>query len=162
VGHLARRSGLTTKALRHYDRIGLLLPASSIAVLATGAIAPIRCRRPGWSSCCAPLDLPLGPVRTALPAWDSGAGAPGLRIVREHRRRLDARVTRLRDALHRIDHLIAEGIEGTMTDLDGHAGAATTRSPPGAGTVTNEKLLASQLFNEVWRLMEQDVRTTDD
>src|SRR5262249_2847800 len=54
VGHLARRSGLTTKALRHYDRIGLLLPASSIAVLATGAIAPIRCRRPGWSTCCAP------------------------------------------------------------------------------------------------------------
>src|SRR5262249_22132146 len=80
----------------------------------------------------------------------------------ERRRRLDARVTRLRGALHRIDHLIAEGIEGTMTDLDGHAGAATTRSPPGAGSVTNEKLLASQLFNEVWRLMEQDVRTTDD
>jgi DNA-binding transcriptional MerR regulator len=28
VGHIARRSGLTTKALRHYDRIGLLPPAA--------------------------------------------------------------------------------------------------------------------------------------
>jgi hypothetical protein len=30
------------------------------------------------------------------------------------RRRLDARITRLCGALHRIDHLLAEGIEATM------------------------------------------------
>ena len=28
IGRMARRSGLTVKALRHYDRIGLLVPAT--------------------------------------------------------------------------------------------------------------------------------------
>ena len=162
VGHMARRSGLTTKALRHYDRIGLLPPAyvdrgTGYRRYRTDQVGQARLVQLLRS-----LDLPLDQVRAAVAAWNSGDGAAVLRIVREHRRRLDARVTRMRGALHRIDHLLAEGIEATMTDLDGHSAAATAKSPPGAGSVTNEKLLASQLFNEVWRLMEQDVRTRDD
>jgi hypothetical protein len=40
--------------------------------------------------------------------------------------------------------------------------AATTKSPPGTGCVTDVQLLASQLFNETWRLMEQEGRTRED
>jgi len=39
---------------------------------------------------------------------------------------------------------------------------ATTKSAPGTGSVTDEKLLAAQLFNETWRLIEQQDRTRDD
>jgi hypothetical protein len=41
-------------------------------------------------------------------------------------------------------------------------GMATTKSPPGTGSVTDVKLLAAQLFNDTWRLMERADRTRDD
>ena len=40
--------------------------------------------------------------------------------------------------------------------------SATAKSAPGTGSVTDERLLAAQLFNETWRLMEQENRTTED
>ena len=42
------------------------------------------------------------------------------------------------------------------------ANSATAKSAPGTGSVTNERLLAGQLFNETWRLMEQEHRTIGD
>src|SRR5579872_3500148 len=42
------------------------------------------------------------------------------------------------------------------------ANSATAKSTPGTGSVTDERLLAAQLFNETWRLMEQDNRTIED
>jgi hypothetical protein len=42
------------------------------------------------------------------------------------------------------------------------ANSATAKSAPGTGSVTNERLLAAQLFNETWRLMEQENRTVAD
>jgi hypothetical protein len=41
-------------------------------------------------------------------------------------------------------------------------GTATTKSPPGTGSVTDPRLLAAQLFNETWRLMEQEGRSQAD
>jgi len=38
----------------------------------------------------------------------------------------------------------------------------SAKSTPGSGSVTDERLLAAQLFNETWRLMDQQDRTTDD
>jgi len=40
--------------------------------------------------------------------------------------------------------------------------AVSTQSPPGTGSVTNEKLLAGQLFNQTWRLLDQQGRTRAD
>ena len=42
------------------------------------------------------------------------------------------------------------------------ANSATAKSAPGTGSVTDERLLAAQLFNETWRLMEQEGRTRAD
>lgn len=39
---------------------------------------------------------------------------------------------------------------------------ATALSPPGTGTVTDVRMLAAQLFNETWRLMELQERTRED
>src|SRR5581483_4843064 len=35
-------------------------------------------------------------------------------------------------------------------------------SSPGTGTVTDERMLAAQLFNETWRLLEMEQRTRED
>lgn len=40
--------------------------------------------------------------------------------------------------------------------------AVTSKSAPGTGSVSDERLLAAQLFNQTWRLMEQQHRTVDD
>ncbi|HET9968989.1 MAG TPA: MerR family transcriptional regulator [Streptosporangiaceae bacterium] len=162
VGLMARRSGLTVKALRHYDRTGLLRPAAADG--ATGyrlyrgdQVAEARLVRLLRS-----LDLPLDQVRVAVAAWKDGDDAAVERLVGEHRRQLDARVTRLRGALHRIDHLLAEGLQAAMTQTDPDDATPTTKSPPGTGSVTDARLLAAQLFNETWRLLELENRSRDD
>jgi len=162
VGLMARRSGLTVKALRHYDRTGLLRPAAVDG--ATGyrlyrgdQVAEARLVRLLRS-----LDLPLGQVRVAVAAWKDGDDAAVERLVGEHRRQLDARVTRLRGALHRIDHLLAEGLQAAMTQTDPDDATPTTKSPPGTCSVTDARLLAAQLFNETWRLLELENRSRDD
>jgi tetratricopeptide (TPR) repeat protein len=45
---------------------------------------------------------------------------------------------------------------------DAPSGAATTKSAPGTGSVTDARLLAAQLFNETWRLMELQGRGRQD
>ena len=162
VGVVARRSGLTVKALRYYDRVGLLRPAG-VGVgtgyrLYTGSqIAQAR-----LVALLRSLDLPLDQVRAALTAWRDADSAAVADIVREHRKRLDARVTRLRGALHRIDHLLMEGLDAAMSEVNQAEQTASSKSAPGTGSVTDSRLLAAQLFNETWRLLEQEGRTRQD
>ena len=46
----------------------------------------------------------------------------------------------------------------TVSDMD----TASASSAPGTGSVTDVKLLAAQLFNETWRLLELDGRSEHD
>ena len=55
--------------------------------------------------------------------------------------------------------MLAEGIDAAMSDQDPPAGTATAQSAPGTGSVSDQHLLAAQLFNETWRLMEQEGRS---
>jgi DNA-binding transcriptional MerR regulator len=160
VGLVAGQSGLTPKALRHYDRIGLLRPAhvdhgTGYRLYRSDQVAEARLVHLLRS-----LDLPLDQVRLAVAAWKRGDAAVIGEVVRQHRGRLDARVTRLRGALHRIDHLLTEGIDTTMSELN--AATGTTKSPPGTSSVSDVKLLAAQLFNETWRLMDREDRSQED
>lgn len=162
VGLMARRSGLTAKALRHYDRVNLLRP-----VLVDGATGYRLYRGDQLAEArlvhlLRSLDLPLDQVRTAVAAWKNDDIVTVRDVITRHQRHLDARLTRLRGAMHRIDHLLSEGLEGLMSELDTQAGIATTKSTPGTGSVTDVKLLAAQLFNETWRLMEQEGRARQD
>jgi DNA-binding transcriptional MerR regulator len=152
IGQLARRAGLTTKALRHYHRLGLLVPSevhpvhghrfySASAVRTARLIAGLRS-----------VDVPLVAVRECLEA-----GPDQQTVVRDvllrHRQRLDARVTRLRGDLHRLDHLLSEG-EPLM--------ALTQTQDTPVQPSADERRLAVDLFNGVWRLLEQEDRTTLD
>jgi hypothetical protein len=49
-----------------------------------------------------------------------------------------------------------------MTDQDTTAAPATSSSSPGTGTVSDERMLAGQLFNETWRLAEREDRSEED
>jgi DNA-binding transcriptional MerR regulator len=206
VGLMSRRSGLTAKALRHYDRVGLLRPAAVDATTGYRRYHPNQIAEAQLVQLLRSLDLPIEQVRIGIDAWKQGDQPTIERLLTAHRRRLDARVTRLRGALHRIDHLLKEGLAQAMSETEqapptnsatstiptaptpistpapATAATAPTSAPtsaqtptpesdpspptamsaPGTGTITNERMLAAQLFNEAWRLMEQENRTTPD
>lgn len=162
VGHVARRSGLTTKALRHYDRVKLLRPAAVDAKTGYRLYRSDQVVEAQLVHLLRAVDLPLDQVRSAVAAWKRGDTEAVSTVIRQHRRHLDARVTRLRGAMHRIDHLLADGIEALMSEDDTSTVTATTKSPPGTGSVSDVKLLAAQLFNDAWRLLEQEQRTQQD
>jgi DNA-binding transcriptional MerR regulator len=162
VGLVARRSGLTTKALRHYDRVKLLRPAAVDSATGYRLYRGDQVAEARLVHLLRSLDLPLEQVRPAVTAWRAGDAAAVDEVIRRHRRHLDARVTRLRGALHRIDHLLSEGLATAMAELDSSSGTATTKSPPGTGSVSDARLLAAQLFNQTWQLLEREGRTRDD
>jgi DNA-binding transcriptional MerR regulator len=141
VGQLARRAGLTAKALRHYDRIGLFTPAwidgagyrwyTADQLDVARLIARLRS-----------VDVPLDDVRRAL------TDPPSVRdILQAHERRIEARLTRLRGDQHEITHLLTD-----------QGGPAMNDEPE----ILDHRRLAASLFNGVWQLMETEDRTSAD
>jgi DNA-binding transcriptional MerR regulator len=111
IGRFARVSGLTVKALRHYDDIGLLRPAHVddstgyryyALAQARGAEAIRRLRR---------LDVPLEDVAELLHA-DAGTVHERLAV---HRARLEGRAVETQRILAELDRLI-DGKEGLVPD----------------------------------------------
>jgi len=147
VGEVARRAGLTTKALRHYDRLGLLSPArvsddgyrwyAEEQVEVARYIARLRS-----------LDVPLDVVRACLDGADEHDVR---RLLAGHRAALLARDDRIRRSLHAIDHL-----------LNHEGGTIMALNDTPAETVTDERALAVQLFNSTWSLLEQESRTPEE
>ena len=149
VGQLARRVGLSAKALRHYDRVGLLAPAlvepgTGYRFYGPGQVAHARLVQVLRS-----VDVPLEQVRACLAASDDEAAIREVLI--RHRRRLQARLDRVRGELHRTDHLIEDGVATLMTDQD-------TKQD----TTGDERQLAVDLFNGVWRLLEKEDRSVEE
>jgi DNA-binding transcriptional MerR regulator len=147
VGQVARRTSLTTKALRHYDRLSLLVPAavsedgyrwySEEQVGLAFMIARLRA-----------LDVPLDAVRAVLAGGDDNKLQ---RVLTAHRAVLQARDDRIRRALHSLDHLINDS-----------RGIAVALKDTAAQTVGNERELAAQLFNDTWALLQMESRTPED
>ena len=144
IGELARAVGLTTRALRHYDALGLLTPAHTdpddgyrfydeAQVATARLVARLRS-----------LDVPLAAVRAVV----AGTSEPDVRrLLGDHRAALQARDDRIRRSLHALDHLLNDERGITM---------ALTEGP--APTVTDERGLAVRLFNDVWTLLEKEQR----
>ncbi|GAB1640517.1 MerR family transcriptional regulator [Krasilnikovia sp. MM14-A1259] len=143
VGQVARRAGLTTRALRHYDRVGLLRPRVD-PDNGYRRYAPEQVALARLIGALRAADVPLEQVRACLAAPDDAR----LRrqVLLAHRTRLRARLDRLRGELHRTEHLLEEGI----TDM------------PENTTISDERQLAVDLFNGVWRLLEREDRTVED
>lgn len=150
IGQFARASGLTAKALRYYDSVGLLHPA----VVESGS-GYRRYRASQVSDAqlirkLRDLELPIVEVRKLLDLRASGSEAMN-DALRAHRGRLEARFVRLQRQLHDLDHLIKEKGWHEMK-----------LKRPETEAVLDDAVrreLAATLFNRVWTLLEQESRT---
>jgi DNA-binding transcriptional MerR regulator len=145
IGRFARLTGLTVKALRHYDAVGLLRPASVDPQTRHRRYAADQLDRGVRIGRLRALDLPLEQVAAVLDAPDGGRAR-----LAAYRRDVEARLARDQRILHRLSHLMEED---EMT----HTETAPAGLPP-----EEERRLAAELFNEVWELLERTGRTEAD
>jgi DNA-binding transcriptional MerR regulator len=140
IGAFSRLTGLTPKALRHYDAVGLLRPAGVEAngyrvydreqVDAGRTIRRLR-----------DLDVPLEDIRVVL---DDPAQAS--KQLAAYAREVEADLFRRQRNLHRLRNL---------TDTHEEASMATTDRTTGAELAPDEeRRLAADLFNHTWELLE--------
>jgi DNA-binding transcriptional MerR regulator len=147
IGQFARLSGLTTRALRHYDKLGVLRPAEvdddngyrryDAAQLETAR--QIRVLRE--------LEVPLDEVRRIVADPDSADAA---RRIAAHRARVEARLTELRTAYYFLGKL-AGGQE--IEDVMPIRPASVSLEP------ALQRKTAADLFNYTWTLLEKPDRT---
>jgi DNA-binding transcriptional MerR regulator len=106
IGRFARVSGLTVKALRHYDEIGLLRPARVDESSGYRYYSLAQARRAEAIRRLRTLEVPLDEIRDLLEADESAL----LEQLVVHRARLEGRAVELRRVLEELDRLI-EGKE---------------------------------------------------
>ncbi len=151
IGQAARLAGLTAKALRHYDRIGLLRPATVDRGTGYRRYDPGQVDQARLIRRLRALELPLEEVRRLL---DLAGDPESFRAaLATHRRRIDARATRLRTILHAIDHALTDDDWIDMTDTD---------APAPTDERAQHRHWAVTLFNGAWRLLEKEDRTPDE
>lgn len=148
IGQFARATGLTAKALRHYDAVGLLTPA--VVEVANGyrryrvdQVATARLIRK-----LRDLELPIAEVRRLLDLHENDAEALTEELL-AHRKRLESRVVRLQLQLHSLDHLVNEkGWQDMVERKD------QLELDPEV-----QRKIAAAYFNRVWTLLEKEDRT---
>ena len=152
VGELARASGMTAKALRHYDQLGMFRPDGVDEGNGYRWYAADRLPQARLIARLRGVGLPLEAVAECL----GSGGDPDVvdRVLEQHRRRLESRLTRVRGDLHRLAHLMEDEMEAeTMHDLP------ATRPSDVPIPVPDERKLAADLFNGVWAMLETEDRT---
>jgi DNA-binding transcriptional MerR regulator len=152
IGEFARLGGLSVGALRHYDTVGILVPA---AVDPSTSYRRYRREQLDTARVVAllrDLEMPLEEIREVL-ATDDLTRRRGLIAV--HRDRVRARVTRLHRVLHQLTHVIDPSAIPEETAM------SESTSPAELDAVT-QRALAVSLFNRVWSLLEQPDRSVVD
>jgi DNA-binding transcriptional MerR regulator len=150
IGETARRSGLSVKALRYYDRVALLRPeltddATGFRYYSHQQIATARAIGQLRS-----VDLPLDEIRLCLESEDQRAEIK--RVLLAHEKRLESRVTRLNGNLHVLRHFLTEGLE---TEVN-------VKPAEPALSEEEERKIAVRYFNAVWDLMEKEDRSVEE
>jgi len=143
IGRFARLTGLTVKALRHYDEVGLLRPATVHPETGYRSYSPDQVRRAEAIRRLRRLELPLDDVSILLETDD-----PVLvrRVLVDHQRRTAIRSAELKIILQGLQPLI-DGKESAMeTPVE----------------TVDHRRLGVDLFNKTWTLMEKDDRTSAD
>ncbi|MGZ4132753.1 MAG: MerR family transcriptional regulator [Actinomycetota bacterium] len=150
IGRFARLTGLTVKALRHYDAQGLLHPStvdpgSGYRLYGTDQLETGRLIRR-----LRDLDVPLDVVGDALAAHAAGDDAKGRAMLARHLANVEASLTRHQRIAHHLRMLLqgeeAFPMEPTHDDADRD----------------DHRRIGVELFNETWTLMEKTDRTPED
>jgi effector-binding domain-containing protein len=113
IGRFARITGLSVKALRHYDQLGLLTPAEVDAWSSYRYYRLSQCRRAEAIRQLRRLDMPLPEVRRVLVAWDSEDALALDAVLDEHAARMSERLERTERSLAYLQRLI-DGKEDVM------------------------------------------------
>jgi DNA-binding transcriptional MerR regulator len=143
IGRFARLTGLTVKALRHYDEVGLLEPASVDPGTGYRYYAARQCVRAEAIRRLRGIELPLEEVAEILETSDP---ATVRRVLIEHQGRMALRAAELNVALQGLQPLI-DGKETVMT------------TPAEALDAETHRRLGVDLFNKTWTLMEKENRS---
>ena len=143
IGRFARLTGLTVKALRHYDQVGLLRPAAVDRETGYRSYASAQVRRAETIRKLRRLEFPLDDVFTLLETDD-----PGLirRVLHGHQYRTGVRSAELKVILQNLQPLL-DGKESVMD------------TPVEA---IDHRRLGVDLFNKTWTLMEKQDRTPEE
>jgi DNA-binding transcriptional MerR regulator len=150
IGEFSRLTGLTAKALRHYDSIGLLTPARVDPDTGYRGYAEEQLDRAHIIRRLRDLELPLEDIRAVL---DDPRQAD--KRLASYRREVEAELFRRQRILHHLFQL-TEGAE-PLTPTDG----TIRRDTPGGLTPEEERRVAVDLFNHVWELLETPSRTIE-
>lgn len=140
IGRFARITGLTVKALRHYDELGLLRPAAVDSETGYRSYSSGQARRAERIRMLRRLELPLDDVALLVETED-----PALihRVLVDHQRRTATRSAELKVVLQGLQPLI-DGKESVMdTPVE----------------TIDHRRLGVDFFNKTWTLMEKDDRT---
>jgi DNA-binding transcriptional MerR regulator len=143
IGRFSRLTGLTVKALRHYDELGLLRPVEVDPETGYRSYSPEQVGRAEWIRTLRRLELPLDDISVLLSSDDP---AVVRRLLVDHQRRTAVRSAQLKWTLQRLQPLIdgKELLMGTQAEtLDPEA----------------QRRLGVDLFNKTWTLMEKPDRT---
>jgi DNA-binding transcriptional MerR regulator len=147
IGQIARLSGLTTRALRHYDKLGVLRPAEVSDANGYRRYARDQVEMARHIRVLRELEVPLDEIRRILadPRSDDAAAR-----IAAHRRRIHARLTELRTTYYFLGKLAGgEEIDDVMplrpTDI--------SLDPE------TRRRTAADLFNHTWTLMEKAHRS---
>ena len=143
IGRFARLTGLTVKALRHYDELGLLRPASIDPDTGYRFYAAAQVHRAETIRTLRRLEVPLDDISMLLVADDR---AEVRRLLVDHQRRTALRSAELKVILQGLQPLI-DGKEPVMG------------TPAEALDRETHRRLGIDLFNKTWTLMEKQDRT---
>jgi len=146
IGRFARLTGLTVKALRHYDELGLLQPAAVDPATGYRSYSSAQLGRAEAIRLLRRLEVPLDDVAT-LGATDDPAAVR--RVLLDHQRRTALRSAELKVVLQGLQPLI----DGKEPVMGTHAEALDRET---------QRRLAADCFNKTWTLMEKHDRTRDD
>jgi len=152
IGRFARATGLSIGALRHYDEVGLLSPAS---VDPDTGYRYYRADQMDTARIIGTLrELEVG--LPAIAAMLAGGPAERERVLAAHLARTEAAVWRLQGLAHRLRMLIAEGHD-LVTEREKIMPSTSFPLDP-----DDERRLAASLFNRTWELMEKPDRSVAD
>lgn len=146
IGRFSRLTGLTVKALRHYDEVGLLRPAAVDPDSGYRLYAPAQAGRAEAIRRLRRLELPLDDVAVLL---ESDEPALIRRVLLDHQRRTALRSAELNVVLQNLQPLL-DGRETVM-------GTPAETLDPEA-----HRRLGVDLFNRTWTLLEKPDRSPAD
>ena len=147
IGRFARVTGLSVGALRHYDELGVLRPAS-----VDRETSYRRYRRDQIASArtvarLRDLEMSLDEIREVLATDDDSERRA---LLEAHRRRVEARTFRLQYVLH-VTGQLSRGKEPIVTE--------TLATDALVLDVAGRRRLAADLFNGTWTYLEMTDRS---